>query len=64
MFADPLSRTILDPDHSDDEYRFVLLGQSFRGRLIVVVHSEDDDSIWIMSARLATRRERADYEQS
>jgi len=64
VFSDPLSLTVGDPDHSDDEYRFVVLGESFRGRLIVVVHSEDDESIRIISARLATRRERADYGQS
>jgi hypothetical protein len=48
-FGDPLSRAIADPDHSDQEDRFVLLGHSFSGRLI--------------SARLATPRERRSYEQ-
>jgi uncharacterized protein len=39
VFGDPLSLTIDDPDHSNDEERFILLGQSFAGRLLVVVHT-------------------------
>ena len=62
-FGDPLSVTIRDPLHSDDEARFVLLGLSFRARLLVVVHSERQGSIRIISARAATRKERSDYEQ-
>jgi hypothetical protein len=62
-FADPLSSTILDPDHSDDEARFVLIGQAFSGRLLVVVHTDRGESIRLISARLATRRERKQYEQ-
>jgi uncharacterized DUF497 family protein len=42
-FGDPLSLTIPDPDHSDDEERFVLLGESYVGRLLVVVHTERDE---------------------
>ena len=45
VFGDPLSLTIRDPVHSEDETRFVLIGQSFRGRLLVVVHTEVGDSI-------------------
>ena len=63
-FGDPLSVTVGDPNHSGDETRFVLVGQSFRGRLLVVVHSEQENSIKIISAREATRRERRDYEQA
>jgi uncharacterized protein len=62
-FGDPLSLTIADPDHSDREDRFVLLGESFRGRLLVVVHTEREDRIRLISARLATRRERRAYEE-
>jgi uncharacterized DUF497 family protein len=61
-FGDPLSLTIPDPDHSDDEERFVLLGQSFRGRLVVVVHTGRAERIRIISARIATRNERRTYE--
>ena len=62
-FGDPLSITVDDPDHAEVEARFVMVGQSFRGRLLVVVHSEREGSIRIISAREATRRERRDYEQ-
>ena len=62
-FADPLSLTIADPDHSGQEDRFILLGQSFRGRMLVVVHTEREDRIRLISARLATRRERRSYEE-
>lgn len=62
-FADPLSLTITDADHSEVEERLVLLGHSHRNRLLVVVHSERGDSIRIIGARLATRRERAAYEE-
>ncbi|MGH2779045.1 MAG: BrnT family toxin [Actinomycetota bacterium] len=62
-FGDPLSLTIPDPDHSDDEERFVLLGQSFLGRLVVVVHADRGERIRIISARIATRNERRSYEE-
>jgi uncharacterized protein len=62
-FADPLSLTIPDPDHSVGEERFVLIGQSERRRLVVVAHVERGDLIRIISARLATRRERRTYEE-
>jgi uncharacterized protein len=63
-FGDPLSFTIRDPKHSELEDRFVLLGLSANSRLLVVVHAErDDDDIRIISARLASRRERRQYEE-
>ena len=55
-FGDPLSMTVSDPDHSDDEARFVRIGLSFAGTLVVVVHSELEEGIRIVSAREATRR--------
>ena len=61
-FADPHSITIGDPDHSANEERFVLIGQSDRRRLVVVAHVERGDLIRIISARLASRRERNTYE--
>ena len=63
-FGDPLSLTIPDPDHSVNETRYLLLGQTFRGRLIVVSHLERSGSIRIISARLATRREQRSYEET
>ena len=61
-FGDSLSRTILDPDSSDDEERYVLVGQAFSGRLVVVVHTDRDDCVRVISARLASRSERRSYE--
>jgi len=62
VFGDSLSLTGFDPDHSDDEDRFITMGDSASGRLLVVVHSDRDDRVRIISAREATRRERKDYE--
>ena len=63
VFDDPLSVTIPDPTHSVGEQRFLLLGTSRQERLLVVAHSESGDSIRIISARRATRRERRAYEE-
>jgi uncharacterized protein len=63
VFADPLSVTIYDPVHSDDEDRFIILGESQRRRLLVVVFTDRGDRIRIITARVATRRERKDYEK-
>jgi uncharacterized DUF497 family protein len=52
-----------DPDHSLDERRFVTIGISSSGRLLVVAHVQDDDVIRIITARLATRAERKLYEE-
>jgi uncharacterized DUF497 family protein len=60
-FADPLSITRFDPDHSDDEDRFPLLGATHSGYLVVVAHTDRDDSIRIISARMASRSERRTY---
>ena len=62
-FGDVLSITIPDPEHSEYEHRFVLIGVSARGRLFVVSHAERSNNIRIISARLAMRRERRSYEE-
>jgi uncharacterized DUF497 family protein len=62
VFADPLSLTAFDPDHSQDEDRFITMGLSSAGRLIVVAHTDRDERIRIISARLATPREQRAYE--
>jgi uncharacterized DUF497 family protein len=63
VFADPLSRTIPDPLHSEIEERFVILGESGLQHSLIVVHTYLGDVIIIISARLATARERKDYER-
>lgn len=62
VFDDDLSTTIPDPDHSEGESRYLILGLSHRGRMLVVSHTEDRVGIRIISARLATRREIKEYE--
>lgn len=64
VFADSLSLTIDDPLHSSEEDRFIIIGQSIRQRVLVVVHTERGSHIRIISARVATRSERKDYEES
>jgi len=62
VFGDPLAKTISDPDHSTGEERLLTVGQSNVGRLLVVCHIEQGDTIRIISARRATAHERIDYE--
>ena len=63
-FADAHSITIPDPGHSDGESRFILVGMSDAGRLLVVAHAERRDLICLISARPSTRRERHSYEEN
>jgi uncharacterized protein len=63
LFSVTLSRTIDDPLHSEDEDRYIIIGQSVQGRLIVVVHTIRGDKIRIISARVATPTEREEYEE-
>jgi uncharacterized protein len=64
VFTDPLSITISDPDHSMAEMRFIDIGLSHRGRLLVVSYTERGNRIRLISARLATRNERRQYEKA
>ena len=64
VFVDPRAREHDDPDHSDQETRFLLIGHSLAGRLLLVVHADKSDTIRIISARRATSRERQDYESN
>ena len=62
VFGDPLAATILDPDHSVGECRFLTTGLSCAQRLLVVSHTERASEVRLISARLATRQERRNYE--
>lgn len=64
VFADPLSLTIHDPLHSDNEDRFIITGVSHKNRILIVVHTERGDNIRIISARKATQKERLYYENN
>jgi uncharacterized DUF497 family protein len=63
VFFDPLSATFDDPDHSVGEDRYVTIGVSSRERLIVAAHTEREDAIRLLSARLATAHERKRHEE-
>ena len=63
VFLDENAIRFFDPDHSADEDRFLMLGISFRLRVLVVCHCfrADDAVVRIISARKANRKEEADY---
>jgi hypothetical protein len=63
-FRDTLSLAIYDPLHSEEEDRFVLIGNSHKDRLLVVVHTERGDNIRVISARKASKKERKQYEEN
>ena len=63
VFADSLSSTAADPDHSLDEERFVIFGRTLGDRYLVVAFTERGGRLRIVSARQMTRRERQAYEQ-
>jgi hypothetical protein len=61
--SDPMAATGVDPDHSIAEERYITFAVSERGRLLVVAHTEEDEIIRIISARLASKKERKIYEE-
>ena len=64
IFNDPLIATISDPDHSKNEDRYISIGISVQGRLLVVVHTEREERIRLISCRKATSAERKSYEKN
>jgi hypothetical protein len=64
VFIDPLSSTLHDDQHSEDEDRFIIVGLSSKQRLLFVVYTETDSRIRLIGARLTTATEREQYEQS
>ena len=63
VFRDPMGITFYDPDHSEAEDRFMTVGFSTMGRLLMVAHAERGDQIRIISARELTKTERKAYEE-
>lgn len=61
--SDPIAATGADPDHSITEERYVTFGVSERGRLLVVAHTDEEETIRIISARRASKGERELYEE-
>jgi len=60
-FADDFGLTVFDPKHSDDEDRFIMIGFSKRGRLLVVWHTDRNDVTRLISARTANQLEKDVY---
>ncbi len=63
VFADPLYIDFFDPEHSDDEHRYIRVGGSERRRVLVVSYTERRGTTRLISARLATKKERQAYEE-
>lgn len=63
VFDDPLYLDFYDPDHSDNEERYIIVGQSQQHRLLVVSYTERKDKIRLISARDATHMEKNSYEE-
>ncbi len=64
VFNDPLYVDFYDPNHSDDEHRYIMIGMSAQNRLLLVAYTERGDVIRLIGAREATRAERKAYEQN
>lgn len=63
VFDDPLYIDFYDPDHSDNEHRYIIVGMSQQRRLLLTAYTERGDMTRLISAREATRIERKTYEQ-
>ncbi|MCY3722539.1 MAG: BrnT family toxin [Candidatus Poribacteria bacterium] len=62
-FDDPLYIDFYDPDHSYDEHKYIIIGQSRQNNLLVIAYTERGNVIRLISARQATRKERETYEE-
>lgn len=63
VFSDELSITISDPDHSQEEDRFITIGWSHQNHLLMVAHTDRGENIRIISSRKLTKSERKEYEE-
>jgi uncharacterized protein len=64
VFRDDFSVTVLDPDHSIEEERFITVGMSSQNQLLMIAHTERSERIRVISARPLTPRERRQYEEA
>ncbi len=64
VFEDPFLMTFPDPEHSEEEQRYLNIGMSAKNRILIVVHTERDDVVRIISCRKATPQERRAYEET
>ena len=63
VFDDPLYVDLYDPDHSEEEDRYIIVGESQQGNLLIVSYTERGDFMRLISARKVTRMEREVYEE-
>jgi len=63
VFDDPLFIDFYDPDHSEDEDRYIIVGQSQQHRLLIVSYTKRQNIVRLISAREATRTEKDAYEE-
>jgi len=63
VFSDPLFVVFNDVEHSQQEQRYIIMGESYVGRVLVVAYTESEMKTRLISAREATRKERQSYEQ-
>lgn len=64
VFYDPLYVDFYDPDHSREENRYIIIGQSSTGKILLVSYTERANKIRIISCRKATKNERITYQES
>jgi uncharacterized DUF497 family protein len=64
VFDDPLYVDFYDPEHSVDESRYIIIGRSLRGRLLIVSYTDRSDAVRLISARELTTAEREAYEEN
>ena len=64
VFDDQLYIDLYDPEHSEDEHRYIIIGESRSGRLLIVSYTERDEVTRLISAREVTSTERETYEES
>lgn len=63
VFDDPLYVDFYDPDHSEAEHRYIIIGESSRNRILLVAYTEREDKIRIISARKVTKQELKAYQE-
>ena len=63
VFDDPLYVDFYDPDHSDAEHRYIIIGESSKNRILLVAYTEREDTIRIISARKVTKQELKTYQE-
>ncbi|WP_071190243.1 BrnT family toxin [Trichormus sp. NMC-1] len=63
VFDDPLYVDFYDPDHSEAEHRYIIIGESSKNRILLVAYTEREDTIRIISARKVTKQELKAYQE-